>query len=509
MAEFVQTLIEKRADLWQAIGQHIWLSLVSLLIAMIIAIPIAIAVQKHKRIAELLNQFAGVLQTIPSLALLGLLIPIVGIGQVPAVIALVIYAIFPIYQNTFVGISSIDDSLEEAADAFGMTRFEKLRRVELPIAMPVILTGIRQAMVLIVGTATLAALIGSGGLGTFILLGISRNNNSMTLIGAIASALLAIAFSLLIQLLQRLRLRTILISIGVVLLAFLGISGFQTIQNSSQQIVIAGKMGSEPEILINMYKDLIKDDNPRADVVLKPDFGQTSFLFNALKSDQITIYPEFTGTVLQGLIKGKYDVQQMPATEIYDTAKHSLNNQFKMQYLKPMKYNNTYALVVKQSFANKYHLKTISDLRRVESRLHAGFDLEFIDRPDGYKGIKQKYNLAFKYKSMDPDLRYEAINKGAVNIVDGYSTDSQIRQYHLVALKDDRNLFPVYQGAPLMKHKFAQDNPRVVSALNKLSGKISERQMQQMNYEVNVLKRSAASVAKNYLVKHRLIGGDR
>ncbi|GAY73591.1 L-proline glycine betaine binding ABC transporter protein proX [Lentilactobacillus kosonis] len=133
--------------------------------------------------------------------------------------------------------------------------------------------------------------------------------------------------------------------------------------------------------------------------------------------------------------------------------------------------------------------------------------MEFIDRKDGYKGIQKKYGLNIKYQSMDPDLRYEALNKGAVNIADGYSTDSQIRQYHLIVLKDDRNLFPIYQGAPLMKNSFARKNPKIVKALDRLAGQISESDMQQMNYEVNVQKRSAAAVAKDYLVAHHLIGG--
>ncbi len=132
--------------------------------AIAIAIPLAIWAKKHQRFAEILVQLAGILQTIPSLALLGLLIPLVGIGQVPAVIALVIYAILPIFQNTYLGLTEINPSIEEAAVAFGMSFRRRLIKVELPIAMPVIISGIRTAFVMIVGTATLAALIGAGGL---------------------------------------------------------------------------------------------------------------------------------------------------------------------------------------------------------------------------------------------------------------------------------------------------------------------------------------------------------
>ncbi len=197
----------RRSDLWVALGQHLQISLIALIIAVVIAVPLAIWVQPHKRIANVLLQVTGVLQTIPSLALLGLLIPFVGIGNVPAIIALVVYALLPIFQNTYVGLADIDPAYREAERAFGMPRYLQLLRVELPLALPVIIGGIRTATVMIIGTATLAALIGAGGLGTFILLGINRNDPALTLIGAIASAALALVFSAGLAVVQRLKWR--------------------------------------------------------------------------------------------------------------------------------------------------------------------------------------------------------------------------------------------------------------------------------------------------------------
>lgn len=507
MADIGQTLIERRADLIQALLQHIQISLLSLVIAMLIAIPLAIAVTNHHKLAEFFLQITGVLQTIPSLALLGLLIPIVGIGNVPATIALVIYAILPIFQNTYLGISNIDPSLKEAAEAFGMSRWQKLFRVELPLAMPEIIAGVRNALVLIIGTATLAALIGAGGLGTFILLGINRNNTALTLIGAVSAALLAIVFSWLIGVLQRVKLRYSLTVLALIVVGSLGYTGYQTYLDAQPTITIAGKLGSEPDILINMYRDLIKQDSPRTKVVLKTNFGQTSFLFNALKSNQIDIYPEFTGTVLGGLVKlPKNQTVPTSANTTYQLSKKLLQQE-QLTYLQPMAYNNTYAIIVTEKFAQRYDLKNISDLARVEPQINAGFDLEFMDRQDGYKGLQQKYGLTFKTKSMDSSLRYEAIQRGSVNLVDGYSTDSEIRRYHLVALKDDRHLFPYYQGAPLMRADTARKYPQVVKSLNKLHGQITDADMRQMNYDVNVKKKSAATVARQYLVKHHLLRG--
>ncbi|MFD0896660.1 ABC transporter permease/substrate-binding protein [Loigolactobacillus binensis] len=508
MADFWHTLVTQRGDLLTALGQHLILSVVSLLIALMIAIPLAIWVIPKPKTANVFLQIAGVLQTIPSLALLGMLIPLVGIGSVPAVISLVVYALLPIFQNTYTGLTEIDPSLEEAATAFGMTRWEKLHKVELPLAWPMILSGVRTALVMIIGTATLAALIGAGGLGTFILLGINRNNNTMTLIGALASALLAIILSFALREIKQIRLKPLLITVAIAVLGGGGFGIYKLVQPQPVSITIAGKLGSEPEILINMYRDLIEADNPNVKVTLKPNFGQTSFLFSALKSKQITLYPEFTGTVLESLVD-KPKQQATSANGIYRQAKKALQQQDQLSLLPPLKYNNTYALVVTRAFAEKYHVRSISDLAKVSNQINAGFDLEFLDRTDGYKGIQKRYGLNFKTQSMSADLRYEALHEGKVNVTDGYSTDSQIRQYDLVVLKDDRHLFPTYQGAPLMRTTTAKAHPEIVRSLKRLQNKISAADMQEMNYQVNVQKKSAAKVAHHYLVAHHLLGGER
>ena len=295
----------------------------------------------------------------------------------------------------------------------------------------------------------------------------------------------------------------LIVFVGI--LALLGGGGaYSVYANRVETITIAGKLGSEPDILINMYKQLIEAEDDHIHVTLKPNFGKTTFLFSALKNNQIDIYPEFTGSVLETLVKGNNPASQT-ANQTYQLAKKRLAKQEQMTYLKPMQYNNTYALAVTKKFQQEYHLKTISDLTQVESILKPGMTLEFIDRDDGLKGIKKTYGLDVTAKSMEPALRYEAISKGKINLVDAYATDSELRQYNLALLKDDKHFFPTYQGAPLMKTSFANKHPKVVQALNKLAGKISETDMQEMNYEVNVKKKSASTVAHNYLVKHGLL----
>lgn len=508
MNTFFETLNERKGELLTAVFEHLSLSIIALLVAIVIAVPLAIWLVNHKRAAEVGLQITSVLQTIPSLALLGLLIPFVGIGTPPALIALVIYALLPIFQNTYIGLSEIDPSIEEAAAAFGMSRMRRLIKVELPIALPVIISGIRTALVLIIGTATLAALIGAGGLGSFILLGIDRNAPELTLIGAIGSALLAIVFSTLIRYLQHLKPRYILITLAAIILLIGGVSFSQSGFFAPKTITIAGKLGSEPDILINMYKELIEQEDPDAQVELEPNFGKTSFLFSALDNGQVDIYPEFTGTVLESLVEVPEELasQKLDSDETYTEAVNLLKDQFEMTLLQPMAYQNTYALAVKKEFAEENGLTTISDLKKIENQIKAGFTLEFIDRTDGYAGIQELYELDFpSVQSMEPALRYQAINNGDINLLDAYSTDSELRQYGLVILEDDQELFPPYQGAPLMKEAFAKEHPEVVRALEKLAGKITEEQMSKMNYQVNVEGKNPAEVARTFLIDEGLI----
>lgn len=171
-----------------------------------------------------------------------------------------------------------------------------------------------------------------------------------------------------------------------------------------------------------------------------------------------------------------------------------------------MQYENTYALAVTKDFAKKNQLETISDLQKVAGEMIAGFTLEFADREDGYKGLEKAYGVSFqKVQNMEPSLRYQAIKNGEVQVIDAYSTDSEIKAYDLKILKDNRQFFPSYRGAPLMTMAFKEKHPDIVKALNRLAGKITEEDMIQMNYEVQVEKKNPQEVAKTYLENQGLL----
>ncbi len=504
MVDLLNTFQERSAEWMQALGEHLQLSLLALLLAILFSLPLAFVLKGNKRLSTFVLQLTGIFQTIPSMALLGLFIPIMGIGTVPALTALVIYALFPILENTITGLNGIDPSLEEAGVAFGMTKWERLKTYQLPLAMPVIMSGIRTSAVLIIGTATLAALVGAGGLGSFILLGIDRRNTSLILIGALSAALLAILFNLLLKWMEKAKLATIAVAFAALLLGVGGSLGTTLLPKQEENtLVIAGKLGPEPEILMNAYKLLI-EENSDLKVELKPNFGKTDFLYQALKKGDIDIYPEFTGTITGSLLRPTPELSHDPE-QVYEAARDGITKQDDLVLLKPMAYQNTYALAVPRAIAEDYQLKTISDLKGLEGRLKAGFTLEFNDREDGNKGLQSLYGLNLDVATMEPALRYQAIESGDIQITDAYSTDAELAQYDLVVLEDDRQIFPPYQGAPLMRQSLLKEYPELEGILNQLAGKVTADQMSRMNYAVGVEGRDARSVAQEFLKEEGLL----
>lgn len=503
MNELINTFTARSDQLLWALIEHIQLSFVSLVIAAVIAIPLGIWLTKTQKLAEIIINITAVLQTIPSLAILGLMIPLFGIGKVPAVIALVIYALLPILRNTYTGIKGVDASLLEAADGIGMNPMKRLFKVELPLAMSVIMAGVRTAMVLIVGTATLVALIGAGGLGDLILLGIDRNNSELILLGAIPAAILAITLDLVLRVIQNLSYKRIVQTLVAMLLIMLLVSLIPFMSNRGSDISIAGKLGTEPSIITNMYKILIEEETDYT-VRVRDGLGPTSFLFNALESDEIDGYLEFTGTVLMDIVDSP--PEEHDAEAVYEQARDEILESHDLALLEPMQFNNTYGLAVKREFAEEHNLESISDLGSIESQIIAGFTAEFNDRADGYPAIQETYGLEFnEVFTMEQQMRFTAIESGDVNLMEAWATDAALVEYNLVVLEDDRDVFPPYQGAPLFKREFIEEFPEIEDALNQLSGLITDEEMQDMNYRVQFEDETPYDVAYEFLSENGLV----
>lgn len=196
---FIQEIIKRWETIMELTYQHLYLSLVSLAIGVLISVPLGIVLTRFRKWAEPVIGVTAIFQTIPSLALLGFMLPLLGIGALPSIVALTIYALLPILRNTYTGIISVDQAAVDAGRGMGMTTAQRLLKIEFPLALPFIMAGIRTATVLTVGVATLAAFIGAGGLGKLIIRGIQMNDNNIVLAGAVPAALLAIVFDFLLK----------------------------------------------------------------------------------------------------------------------------------------------------------------------------------------------------------------------------------------------------------------------------------------------------------------------
>jgi osmoprotectant transport system substrate-binding protein/osmoprotectant transport system permease protein len=362
--EFLQYFIDHRGEVLEQTGEHLYLTFISLLLAISLALPLGILLSRHQKFAHPVIGLVNVIQTIPSLALLGFMIPILGIGAVPAIVALFLYALLPIVRNTFTGITEVDQNLVEAARGMGMTSQQSLLKVELPLALPTIFAGIRTATVINIGVATLTALIGAGGLGEFIFRGIALNNMYMILSGAIPAALLAVGFD----------------------------NGLGIIEKYGLKINFKALIFSTLAVFVVLY------------------------LFRISSTDK--------------------------------------------------------------------------------NLMKAGFPNGFIYRDDGYEGLKEVYNLEFDVIEMQPGLMYDAIKNENVDVVAGFSTDGRIEAFDLVVLEDDKKYFPPYHAAPLVRTETLKNFPEIKVALDKLSGKISEEKMAELNLQAdsNINPKNVAEV---------------
>ena len=243
---FWQFVSQQSDKLWSQTWAHIGLTMISLILSIIIAVPIGILIARKQKLSGIILGIAGVLQTIPSIALLGVMIPFLGIGPKPAILALFLYALLPILRNTYTGITEVNPAVVDAARGMGMNKWQILTKVELPLAFPVLMAGIRTATVINVGVATLAAYIAAGGLGEFIFGGIALNNSNMILAGAIPAALLAILLDFLLSLLQKVNLKSIRVAWLILPFTFITMSSFYLLPTQ-----IGGKMlaGFTPEFM--------------------------------------------------------------------------------------------------------------------------------------------------------------------------------------------------------------------------------------------------------------------
>ena len=522
---FFDFIINNWREVLSYTGEHLVLVIISVSSAVMIGLPAGVLVVRRAWLKRPALTLAGVLQTIPSLALFGFLIPLPfvgGIGARTAIIALALYALLPVVRNTVTGIEGVDQNVREAATAMGMTGRQILWQVELPLAASVILAGVRVATVISVGVATIAAAIGAGGLGTYIFRGLRQNDNALILAGAVPAALLALLADWLLGLLEaRLRVRTrrgtrptsraaqlrrhiIPATLGGLLLIAGGYAVWRTFGAANKfdhapaaAIVVGSKDFTESVILA----ELLAQAGEAAGLRVERRFELGGNLcHDALVAAEIDAYPEYTGTSFTAILK------HQPVGDpraVYEQVRREYAEKFNVEVSEPLGFSNDFAILVRGADARRLNLQTISDAVPHARAWRAGFGQDFMSRADGYTGFARAYDLNFaaRPREMDLSLTYRALAEGHVDIIAGNSTDGLIAALDLFQLADDRRYFPPYEAVILVRRDTLQRAPALRAVLQRLGNALSTAEMRQLNYEVDGQKRNVAEVVKEWRTK--------
>lgn len=520
MSDLWSYLIKNYQQIFSLLGEHLYLSVLSVLIAIVIGIPLGILISKEKRLAKPVIGSTNVIQAVPSLALLGFLIPIIGIGSTPAIVMVVLYSLLPIVKNTYTGLTNIDGDILEAAKGIGLTKSQTMRKVQLPLAFPMIMAGIRISAVTAVGLMTIAAFVGAGGLGFLVFSGVQTVDNNMILAGAIPACILALMIDFVVGKLEhsmsyvnkkqttsdsrknRTSMKRVMIGFAILLIfTVCAFTIFSKVQ-ADDKIVIGSKNFSEQLILGNMLADLIENKTD-IEVERKLNLGGTQVAFNALQNGDIDLYVEYTGT---GLVNILNEAPESNPDKVYDKVQGAFKSKYGIELLKPIGFNNTYALAVRQDTAEQYRLESISDLAKESNGLIMGPTIEFPNREDGLIGLSKVYHLDFKeVKAIDGGLRYKALENHKSDVIDAFSTDGLLEAFNLKVLKDDKNFFPPYYAVPIIKQETLETYPELRAAINALAGKLDDAKMRELNYKVDSQKEAPAKVARDFLVQEELL----
>lgn len=499
-------------------GEHLVLVIIAMIIAIAIGIPLGIIITRKPKLAQPILIFANGLQTIPSLAIFGFLLSVPffgGIGKIPAIVALTLYALLPLIRNTYVGIANVDPAIKEVGIAMGMTEWQLLTKVEIPLALEIILAGVRVATVISVGIATIAAAIGGGGLGVFIFRGISTVNNQLILAGAIPAAIIALLADMSLgwlektlknfQTRKKLFTTKFLIILMTILLLFLGLGGINLLQTNltkNNTIILGSKNFTESLILSEILAQQI-ENNTNLKVNRKFNLGGTFIAHEALKLGEIDGYVEYTGTALTAIL-------QQPimnnSQEVYEKVKQIYQEKFNLTVMPSLGFNSTFAIAIRGKDARNFNIKNISEVAKYTPNWQAGFGPEFLIREDGYRGLAKTYNLKFGKPPIEMDLGLlsQALATNKVDLIAGNATDGLIPVLDLVILNDDKQYFPPYEVVPIFYTKTLIKYPQIQDTINQLLGLISLEEIQKMNYLVDSKKNSVEDVAKDWLKSKKL-----
>lgn len=474
------------------LGNHVRVSVTALALGLLVSLPLAIAARHRPLLRGVLLGLAGIVQTVPGLALLALFYPLLlalaalslswfgfgfsAFGFLPAVLALALYSMLPVLRNTITGLQGVEPTLLEAAQGVGMTPRQSLFMVELPLALPVMMAGIRTAAVWVIGTATLSTPIGQTSLGNYIFAGLQTQNWVFVLFGCLAAAVLALAVDQLLALIEnglrhRSRLRAALGGVGIAALVAATLAPAPA--PSQGGYVIGAKTFTEQYVLSALIGQRLKAAGLAAGT--REGLG-SSVVFEALASNDIDVYIDYSGTLWANQFQ-RSDIR--PRRELLDELKSTLAKR-NITLLGELGFENAYALVMPRKRAEQLGIRTIADLASRTASMSIAGDYEFFSRPE-WAALRRAYGLSFRaQRQMQPDFMYAAAASGEVDVIAGYTSDGLIAKYDLVVLGDPRQAIPPYDAILLLAPRRAND-AALAKALAPLLGRIDIATMRQAN----------------------------
>ena len=499
------------------LGQHVLVSASALLLGLAVSLPLAVGASRSAALRWPVLALASLVQTIPSLALLALFYPVLlalsaasravlghgfaALGFLPSLLALTLYSMLPILRNGVAGLSAVDPAAVEAARGVGMTDRQRLLWVELPLAAPVIMAGVRTAAVWTIGAATLATPVGQTSLGNYIFAGLQTENWVFVLFGCVASAVLAMAADQLLGLIEsglsarrRWRIWAGLAGLAVGLAVCLApLTGAGAVQ----RYVVGAKNFSEQYILAELLADRIRKTGAAVD--MKEDLG-SNIAYQALKAGEIDAYVDYSGTLWANVL-GRRDNPGRQA--VLATLTEALARRDGVRVVGAIGFENAYALAMPRAKAAALHIASLADLAAHASELTFGADLEFLSRPE-WTAVRRAYGLAFRREvQYQPTFMYRAAASGQADVISAFSSDGRIAADDLVVLADPRHALPPYDSVLLVSPRRAHD-ARLIGALSPLIAKIPVEAMRAANLSVDRDRDKATPAAAARALEGRL-----
>ena len=474
------------------LGSHVRVSVTALALGLAISLPLALVARNKPLLRGVLLGVASVVQTVPGLALLALFYPVLlalaalslkwlgfnfsAFGFLPAVLALTLYSMLPVLRNTITGLQGVDPAITEAAQGVGMTPRQSLFMVELPLALPVMMAGIRTAAVWVIGTATLSTPIGQTSLGNYIFAGLQTQNWVFVLFGCLSAAALALAVDQLLALIEtgirlRSRLRAAIGGIGIAALVVASLA--PTMTRSSANYIIGAKTFTEQYVLSALIAQRLRAAGFSA--ATREGLG-SNVIFDALATNDIDVYVDYSGTLWANQF---HHTDIKPREALLAELKTTLAQQ-KITLLGELGFENAYALVMPRARAEALGFRSVADLAARAGAMSIAGDYEFFSRPE-WAALQKVYGLGFRQqRQMQPDFMYAAVASGEIDVIAGYTSDGLIAKYDLIVLDDPKQAIPPYDAIMLLSPKRADDQA-LRSALQPLLGQIDIATMREAN----------------------------